>query len=154
MQKVTPFLWFDGKAEDAANFYVSVFKNSRILNITRIPSGPSEGNALVSFEIDGQKFTALDGGPHFQINPAISFVVDCQSQDEVDYFWDRLCEGGQPIQCGWLTDKYGVSWQIVPNVLPKLIGDEDRAKAVRVCNAMMGMIKLDIAALEAAAAAE
>jgi len=154
MQKIAPFLWFDGKAEEAANFYVSIFKNSKILNIARIPAGPSEGNALVSFEIEGQKFTALDGGPHFQINPAISFVVDCKTQDEVDYFWERLCEGGgEPIQCGWLTDRYGVSWQIVPSILPELIASDDHEKAVRVTNAMMEMIKLDIAALEAAAAA-
>jgi predicted 3-demethylubiquinone-9 3-methyltransferase (glyoxalase superfamily) len=153
MQKITPFLWFDGKAEEAANFYVSVFKNSKILNLTRLPSGPSEGKAIVSFEIEGQKFTALDGGPHFQINPAISFVVDCKTQDEVDYFWDRLCEGGQPVQCGWLTDKYGVSWQIVPSVLPELISSDDQEKSARVMNAMMEMIKLDISALEAAAAA-
>ena len=139
MQKITPFLWFDGRAEEAKRFYTSIFKNSKAAD------GPN-----AAFELDGVEFIAFDGGPHFKFNEAISLYVDCESQDEVDYFWERLGGGGQIKQCGWLTDKFGVTWQIVPSALPRLLKDPDRAKAGRVMQAMMKMKKLDIAELEAA----
>jgi predicted 3-demethylubiquinone-9 3-methyltransferase (glyoxalase superfamily) len=155
MQKITPFLWFDGNAEEAMNFYTSVFKNAKVGNISRYGEagpGPAGSVLTASFELEGLEFTALNGGPHFKFNEAISFHVACESQAEVDYFWDGLGAGGQIQQCGWLKDKFGVSWQIVPTALPRLLGNPDRAKANRVMQAMLEMKKLDIAALERAAA--
>jgi predicted 3-demethylubiquinone-9 3-methyltransferase (glyoxalase superfamily) len=152
MQKITPFLWFDHQAEAAMNFY-TVFKNSKAGNILRYgKSGPvPEGSVLTaSFELEGLQFTALNGGPQFPFTEAISLVVACESQDEVDHYWSKLSEGGQIQQCGWLKDRFGVSWQIVPTLLPKLLGDPDRDKANRVMQAMMQMQKLDIAKLQQA----
>jgi predicted 3-demethylubiquinone-9 3-methyltransferase (glyoxalase superfamily) len=155
MQKITPFLWFDGNAEEAMNFYTSVFKNAKVGNISRYgEAGPGAAGSVLtaSFELEGLQFTALNGGPHYKFSEAISFHVACESQEEVDYFWERLGAGGQIQQCGWLKDKFGVSWQIVPTALPRLLGNPDRAKANRVVQAMLQMKKLDIAALERAAA--
>ena len=155
MQKITPFLWFDGNAEEAMNFYTTIFRNAKVGSISRYGEagpGPAGSVLTASFELEGLQFTALNGGPHFQFNEAISFHVACESQAEVDYFWDRLGAGGQIQQCGWLKDKFGVSWQIVPTALPRLLGNPDRAKANRVMQAMLQMKKLDIAALEQAAA--
>jgi predicted 3-demethylubiquinone-9 3-methyltransferase (glyoxalase superfamily) len=160
MQKITPFLWFDNQAEEAVNFYVSIFRNSRITNIARYGddaakvSGRRQGSVMtVAFELDGQPFVALNGGPVFTFSPAVSFVVDCATQEEVDRLWDRLSAGGEPQQCGWLRDKYGVTWQIVPAVLGKLLSDPDAARAQRVMQAMLQMNKLDIGALKQAAGA-
>jgi predicted 3-demethylubiquinone-9 3-methyltransferase (glyoxalase superfamily) len=153
MQKITPFLWFDNQAEEAAEFYTSVFQNSRILNVTRYgePGPGPEGSVMtVAFELDGQEFTALNGGPVFKFTEAISFVVDCQSQEEVDFLWETLSEDGEKGQCGWLKDRYGVSWQIVPTVLDELLSDPDPEKARRVNEAMLQMTKLDIPALQKA----
>ncbi|MFN7990591.1 MAG: VOC family protein [Candidatus Micrarchaeia archaeon] len=157
MQKITPFLWFDGKAEEAAKFYVSVFKNSRIGTISRYDeegakaSGMPKGTAMVvTFRLDGQEFMALNGGPHFKFTEAISFMVDCKTQEEVDFFWEKLSEGGEEGQCGWLKDRYGLSWQIVPAVLGKLIADKDAEKSGRVMAAMLMMKKLDIKKLKKA----
>jgi len=153
VQKITPFLWFDKEAEEAMKFYTSIFKNSKIGNVSRYGDagpGPSGSVMTASFELEGLQFTALNGGPHFNFTEAISFHVDCASQEEVDYYWDRLGEGGHAVQCGWLKDKFGLSWQIVPSVLPKLLGDPDREKANRVMQAMLKMKKLDIAKLEEA----
>ena len=155
MQKITPFLWFDNQAEEAANFYVSIFKNSKIKHIARCGDagpGPKGSVMVVSFELDGVQFTALNGGPRFKFTEAVSFVVDCKSQEEVDHFWDKLSAGGQTQQCGWLKDKYGLSWQIVPTVLMELASDPDAAKSNRVMQAMMQMTKIDIAKLQQAAA--
>jgi predicted 3-demethylubiquinone-9 3-methyltransferase (glyoxalase superfamily) len=154
MQKITPFLWFDSQAEEAANFYTSVFKNSKITGVMRNGEGGpgAPGTALtVSFELEGQPFTALNGGPEYKFTPAISFYVDCHTQAEVDELWDKLLEGGAPDQCGWLRDRYGVSWQIIPSVLMELLQDPDAAKPQRVMAAMMQMVKIDIAELQAAA---
>lgn len=153
MPKITPFLWFDDQAEEAAQFYVSVFPNSKIGNVSRYgDAGPGpKGSAMtVSFELDGQAFTALNGGPVFKFSEAISFFVNCESQAEVDHYWDALCEGGQPGQCAWLKDRFGVSWQIVPTALPRLIGGPDPVKANRAMQAMLKMTKIDIAKLQAA----
>jgi predicted 3-demethylubiquinone-9 3-methyltransferase (glyoxalase superfamily) len=153
MQKITPFLWFDSQAEEAAAFYVSIFKNSRILGNTRfddVPEGPTEIVTVVRFELEGQAFTALNGGPMFQFTPAISFYVACETQAEVDYYWERLLEGGQPEQCGWLRDKFGVSWQIIPTALEALLLDPEPDKAKRVMDAMLKMEKIDITTLERA----
>ena len=155
MQKITPFLWFDTESEEAARFYTSVFPNSRIVEITRYgPAGPRpEGMVMtVSFELDGQKFVALNGGPEFTFNEAISFEVSCKTQEEVDRYWTTLSEGGEEGPCGWLKDKFGVPWQVVPAVLPELLGDPDQEKSQRVMQAMMGMKKIEIDALERAAA--
>jgi predicted 3-demethylubiquinone-9 3-methyltransferase (glyoxalase superfamily) len=155
MQKITPFLWFDKQAEQAAKFYTSVFKGSGILGIARYGKGsPGKPGSVmtVKFRILGQKFTALNGGPVFKFTPAISFVVHCRSQKEVDYYWQKLSMGGKKVQCGWLEDKYGVSWQIVPDVLIELLTGNDPAKAERVMKAMMKMVKLDIKLLQRAAA--
>jgi len=155
MQKITPFLWFDGNAEEAMNFYTSIFRNAKVGSISRYGEagpGPAGSVLTASFELEGLQFTALNGGPHFKFNEAISFHVACESQQEVDYFWERLGAGGQIQQCGWLKDKFGVSWQIVPTALPRLLGNPDRAKANRVMQTMLQMKKLDIAALERAAA--
>ena len=153
MQRITPFLWFDDQAEEAAELYTSVFENSRIRSITRYgKAGPGpEGSVMtVSFELEGLQFTALNGGPEFRFNEAISFVVDCQSQEEVDELWERLSEGGEEGPCGWLKDRFGVSWQIVPTVLPELLSDPDPEKAQRVTEAMLKMSKIDIGALKQA----
>jgi len=156
MQKITPFLWFDKEAEQAANFYVSVFKNSKIVKVTRYGDagpGPKGDVLVVAFEIEGQPFTALNGGPGFKFNESVSFVVHCKTQEEVDAFWSKLGDGGQPGQCGWLKDKYGLSWQITPDVLVELLNDPDPARSGRVMQAMMKMKKIDIAELKQAAAA-
>jgi predicted 3-demethylubiquinone-9 3-methyltransferase (glyoxalase superfamily) len=153
MQKITPFLWFDGKAEEAARFYTSVFKNSTMLSVSRFGEagpGPQGSVMTVAFELDGEKFVALNGGPTYTFSPAISFVVDCETQQEVDHYWERLSEGGEEVQCGWLKDKYGLSWQIVPTVLPELLQDKDPEKRKRVMAAMLKMVKLDIEALKRA----
>jgi predicted 3-demethylubiquinone-9 3-methyltransferase (glyoxalase superfamily) len=157
MQKITPFLWYDTQAEEAANFYVSIFKNSKVLSMTRCgDAGPGpKGSVLVAaFELEGQKFVALNGGPNFKFTEAVSFVVNCETQEEVDYFWEKLLEGGKESQCGWLKDKYGLSWQITPTILPKLLQDKDPEKANRVMQAMMKMIKIDIETLKRAAEGE
>jgi predicted 3-demethylubiquinone-9 3-methyltransferase (glyoxalase superfamily) len=154
MQKITPFLWFDGKAEEAAKFYVSVFKKSKLGQVTRYGDagpGPKGSVMTVSFELEGQQFIALNGGPHFTFSPAISFFVDCKTQQEVDALWEKLSAGGEQQMCGWLKDKYGVSWQIVPSVLGELLHDTDADTAKRVMQAMLKMRKLDIEGLKRAA---
>src|SRR5687768_3271943 len=155
MQKITPFLWFADLAEEAMNFYVSIFPNSKVNMVTRYGDagpGPKGSVMTASFELNGQTFTALNGGPHFTFNPAVSFVVPCDSQAEIDHYWEKLGAGGDPSaqQCGWLKDKYGLSWQIVPSVLSELVKG-DAARSNRVMQALMPMKKLDIAALERAA---
>ena len=153
MQKITPFLWFDGEAEEAANFYIAIFKNSKIVDTMRSgDAGPGpKGSVLgVTFALDGQEFIALNGGPMFKFSPAISFFVHCETQEEVDKFWNALSADGQKQQCGWLQDKYGVSWQIVPTVLDKMLRDPDSAKSSRVMKAMLQMQKLDIVGLKQA----
>jgi predicted 3-demethylubiquinone-9 3-methyltransferase (glyoxalase superfamily) len=153
VQKITPFLWFDGKAEEAVNFYVSIFKNSKILSVSRYGDagpGPKGTVMTAAFELDGQKFVALNGGPQFTFSPAISFVVNCETQQEVDDFWEKLSAGGKEVQCGWLQDKYGVSWQVVPRILPELLQDKNPEKTQRVMKAMMQMIKIDIKRLQQA----
>jgi len=153
-QKITTFLWFNDNAEEAANFYVSVFKNSKIRNIARYgESGPgAKGSVMtVDFELDGQRFTALNGGPTFKFTEAISLVVHCQTQQEIDYFWEKLSEGGEKVECGWLKDKYGLAWQITPDVLLELIQDPDEKKKDRVMKAMMTMKKIEIKPLLEAA---
>jgi len=152
-KQITPFLWFDDNAEEATNFYTSIFKNSKILSIKRYGDagpGPKGSVMTTSFELDGQEFVALNGGPRFKFTEAISFVVKCETQDDVDYYWDKLLEGGQPQACGWLKDKFGLSWQIVPNAFFKLVGDSDPEKVSRVMQAMLGMIKFDVAKLQEA----
>ena len=158
MQKITPFLWFDKQAEEAVEFYTSIFKNSRIGKIARYDaagekaSGRPAGSVMtVEFRLDGQEFIALNGGPHFKFNEAVSFVVNCKTQPELDRFWKQLSGGGKKVQCGWLKDKYGVSWQIVPTVLGELLSDKDAAKSQRVMQAMLRMVKLDIKKLKQAA---
>ena len=141
MQTVTPFLWFDGKAEEAMNFYLSVFKNSKVTNVA---PGPGGSVMSATFELDGQKFMALNGGPMFSFTPAVSFFVNCDTQQEVDELWDKLSAGGKKERCGWLKDKFGLSWQVVPSVLGKLLQDTDAAKRNRVVTAMLQMDKLDI----------
>ena len=154
-QKITTFLWFDNNAQEAVNFYVSVFKNSRVLNTTHYGdsgAGPKSKVMTVDFELDGQRFTALNGGPNFKFTEAISLVVNCESQQEIDYFWEKLSEGGgQTVECGWLKDKYGLSWQIVPAILWDLFQDGDQAKTDRIMKAVMTMKKLDIEGLKKAA---
>ncbi len=153
MQKITPFLWFDNQAEEAANFYVSIFKNSKILKIARhgeAGTGTQGDVMTVEFQLDGQKFVALNGGPRFKFTEAISFVVDCKTQQEVDEFWEKLSEGGEESMCGWLKDKYGLSWQIVPTVLTELLQDKDAKKSKRVMEAMLQMKKIDIKTLKKA----
>lgn len=158
MQKIHPCLWFDDQAEEAAKFYISIFKNSRIGKVTRYgeagsqAAGRPKGSVMtVSFELDGQELTALNGGPHFKFSEAISLVVNCETQKEVDDLWETLSKGGETQQCGWLKDKYGLSWQIVPNVLFELLLDKDAAKAERVMAAMLQMKKIDIRQLKQAA---
>jgi predicted 3-demethylubiquinone-9 3-methyltransferase (glyoxalase superfamily) len=153
MQKITPFLWFDTQAEEAANYYVSIFANSRILMVARYGEagpGPKGTVMTVSFEINGQQFTAINGGPQFTFSEAISFVVSCETQAEIDALWGKLSAGGKESRCGWLKDRYGLSWQLVPTVLPELLGDKDSARAQRAMQAMLKMGKLDIAALKRA----
>lgn len=154
MQTITPFLWFDNQAEEAANFYVSIFKNSAILNVSRYPEGgpaPAGSAMSVSFQLDGLEIQALNGGPMFRLTEAFSLYVNAGTQAEIDDLWEKLTSGGgEPSQCGWLKDKYGLSWQIVPPVLGELLGDPDPAKAGRVMEAMLAMTKIDIAALHAA----
>jgi predicted 3-demethylubiquinone-9 3-methyltransferase (glyoxalase superfamily) len=150
MPHITPFLWFDTQAEEAAEFYVSVFKNSRILDISRYGEagpGPAGSVLTVRFELGGQEFLALNGGPQFTFTEAISFLVDCETQEEVDHYWEKLSEGGEPGMCGWLKDRYGLSWQVTPSVLGRMLTDPDPAKANRVMQAMLQMNKIDIAAL-------
>jgi len=142
MHRITPFLWFDGKAEEAMHFYVSVFPNSKVLSVSPM---------TVSFELDGQRFHGLNGGPQYRFTEAVSFFVDCETQEEVDTYWNKLTAGGgQPGQCGWLKDRFGLSWQIIPKALGRLLGDKDRARAGRVLQAMLAMGKIDIAGLERA----
>jgi predicted 3-demethylubiquinone-9 3-methyltransferase (glyoxalase superfamily) len=158
MQKITPFLWFDGQAEDAVNFYTSLFKNSKIGRILRYTeeaaenSGRPVGSVLtIEFEIEGQKFVALNGGPLFKFNESVSFVINCETQEEVDYFWEKLtADGGEESQCGWLKDKFGLSWQVTPTMLIDMLHDKDPAKAERVMNAMLQMQKIEIPKLKAA----
>jgi predicted 3-demethylubiquinone-9 3-methyltransferase (glyoxalase superfamily) len=153
MQKITPCLWFDGRAEEAADFYVSVFKNSRIVSTTYFPEGsprPAGSVMTVEFVLDGEEYLALDGGPEFTFSPAVSFMAHCDTQEEVDELWEKLTDGGQEGQCGWLTDKFGVSWQVVPRALNGLLGGSDAAAARRAVTAMLGMKKLDIGELQRA----
>jgi predicted 3-demethylubiquinone-9 3-methyltransferase (glyoxalase superfamily) len=157
-QKIAPFLWFDNNAEEAMNFYTSVFPNSKVVTTSRYPKGAPapEGTLMTAtFELNGVEFTALNGGPHFKFTEAVSFVVKCADQKEVDYYWDKLtADGGTPSQCGWLKDKFGLSWQVYPPILGELLMDKDRAKANRVMAAMMQMTKIDIQKLKDAAAAK
>jgi predicted 3-demethylubiquinone-9 3-methyltransferase (glyoxalase superfamily) len=153
MQKITPFLWFDNQAEEAAHFYTSIFKNSKIGKISRngdAGPGPKGSVIVASFELNGQEFMALNGGPQFKFTEAISFVVNCETQDEVDFYWEKLSQGGQKSQCGWLKDKFGLSWQVVPSALGKLMSDPDPERSKRVMHAMLQMTKIDIATLERA----
>lgn len=153
LQKITPFLWFDTQAEEAANFYTSIFPNSKIVRVRRYGEagpGPADSAMTVEFQLEGQTFVALNGGPIFKFTEAVSFVVNCQTQHEVDSYWTKLSAGGTEVQCGWLKDKFGLSWQIVPSALPELLGGPDPKKAGRVMKAMMTMKKLDIGALQKA----
>ncbi len=153
MQKIVPFLWFDGQAEEAMNFYVSIFKNSKVGRVSRYgDAGPGLKGTVMSatFQLEGQDFYALNGGPQFKFTPAISLFVNCETQQEVDELWEKLSAGGRKDQCGWVQDKYGVSWQIIPTILGKLLGDKDAAKANRVMQAMMQMKKIDIKGLQQA----
>jgi len=147
MQKITPFLWFDGQAEEAMRFYVSVFQNSKILSVTPGPGGKAMS---VTCQIDGQQFYALNGGPMYTFTPAISFFVSCETQEEIDDLWGKLVDGGKEQQCGWLTDRFGLSWQIIPSTLGKMLGDEDSAKAGRVMTAMLQMVRMDVKRLQQA----
>jgi predicted 3-demethylubiquinone-9 3-methyltransferase (glyoxalase superfamily) len=155
MQKISPFLWFDHQAEEAANFYVSIFKDAKILKVARYPEGspgPAGSVMVVDFQIEGQDFIALNAGALFKFTEAISFVINCQTQEEVDYFWNKLtANGGQESQCGWLKDKYGLSWQVTPTILGELLADRNPKRAQRVMQAMLQMKKIDIAALKRAA---
>ncbi|MBB5776314.1 VOC family protein [Nonomuraea jabiensis] len=148
MQKITTFLWFDDQAEEAAGFYTSLFKDSRVLEVT---PGPTGAAMVVTFELAGQRFIALNGGPEFKFTEAISLYVDCDSQEEVDELWAKLTDGGEESQCGWLKDRYGLSWQIIPRRLQELIGDPDPERAQRAVKAMLGMGKIDVQGLEDAA---
>ena len=152
-QTITPFLWFNDNAEEAVNFYISIFKDSRVTDVTRYSDagpGPKGQVMTMSFELDGQQFTALNGGPQFKFTEAISFVVKCENQEEIDYYWDKLREGGQAHQCGWLKDKFGLSWQIVPAEIGKFFGGDDPQRTGRVMQVMMPMVKFDIAKLQEA----
>ena len=153
MQKIIPFLWFDGNAEEAVKFYTSIFKNSKVGDITRCGDagpGPKGSVLTVKFQIEGHEFMALNGGPHFKFTPAISFFVNCDTQEEVDELWEKLLAGGAAMQCGWLTDKFGISWQIIPKVLGEMLGDKDPQKSQRVMKAVMKMIKIDMEGLRRA----
>jgi predicted 3-demethylubiquinone-9 3-methyltransferase (glyoxalase superfamily) len=152
--KIKPNLWFDTEAEDAAAFYTSVFENSRIVNVTRYTeAGPRPAGTVmtVEFELDGQRFVAINGGPQFTFDEAVSFEIECETQDEIDYYWDRLSDGGKEGPCGWLKDKYGLSWQVVPTGMEQLFADPDPERARRAMQAVLGMSKLDIATLRSAA---
>jgi predicted 3-demethylubiquinone-9 3-methyltransferase (glyoxalase superfamily) len=153
MQKITPFLWFNNNAEEAVNFYISIFENSKILNISRYgEAGPGPKGTVMSatFELNGQEFMALNGGPHFSFSPAISLFVKCETQQEVDEFWEKLSAGGKKERCGWLTDKYGLSWQIIPTALGRMLQDKDPEKSKRVMKAMLQMDKIKIEGLKQA----
>lgn len=153
-QRITPNLWFDTEAEEAARFYTSVFENSRIVHVARYTdAGPRPAGSVVTveFELQGQRFIAINGGPEFEFNEAVSFLITCEDQDEVDYFWSRLCEGGEEGPCGWLKDKFGLSWQVVPKGAEEIFSDPDPERANRAMKAMLGMRKLDLAALQSAA---
>jgi predicted 3-demethylubiquinone-9 3-methyltransferase (glyoxalase superfamily) len=153
MQKITPFLWFDNQAEEAMNFYVSIFKNSKVLSITRYGEGgpgPKGTVMTATFQLDGQEFIALNGGPQFKFTEAISFSVNCETQEEVDELWEKLSEGGEKGRCGWLKDKYGLSWQVNPTVLGEMLQDKDPEKSKRVMQAMLQMDKIDIKTLKQA----
>lgn len=153
MQKITPFLWFDGNAEEAMNFYVSIFKNSKILSVSRYgEAGPGPKGTVMTgtFQLEGQQFIALNGGPQFSFTPAISLFVNCETQQEVDELWEKLSAGGEQGRCGWLKDKFGLSWQIIPAALTKLLSDPDPAKSKRVMQAMLQMNKIDIEGLSRA----
>lgn len=150
MQKITPFLWYDGKVEEAMSLYRSVFPSSRVVETA---PGPDGSMMSATFELEGQRLIAFNGGPHYRFTPAVSLYVQCETQAEVDEIWEKLLAGGgRPDRCGWLQDRFGLSWQIIPSILPKLLGDPDRAKAGRVMQAMLGMQKIDVGALERAAA--
>jgi predicted 3-demethylubiquinone-9 3-methyltransferase (glyoxalase superfamily) len=154
MPKITPNLWFDTEAEEAANYYISVFKNSRIVNIARYTeAGPRDAGTVmtVEFELDGQSFVGINGGPEFKFDEAVSFQITCETQDDVDYYWEKLTEGGEEGPCGWLKDRFGLSWQVVPTGMEELFSDPDPTRAERAMKAMFGMKKLDIAALRSAA---
>ncbi|HYS75788.1 MAG TPA: VOC family protein [Burkholderiales bacterium] len=151
MQKITPFLWFDDNAQEAANFYTSIFKNSKIGSVSRYGEagpGPKGSVMSVTFQLEGQEFIALNGGPHFKFSPAISFLVDCRTQEEVDQLWEKLSAGGEKQRCGWLKDKYGLSWQIIPTALGEMLNDKDAGKSARVMKAMLQMDKIDIKKLK------
>jgi predicted 3-demethylubiquinone-9 3-methyltransferase (glyoxalase superfamily) len=153
-QRITPNLWFDTQAEEAAAFYLSIFPNSRVVAVARYSEagpGPAGSVMTVEFELDGMAFVAINGGPQFPFTPAVSLQINCADQDEVDRYWERLTDGGSEVQCGWLTDRYGVSWQVVPPGMAEILGDPDPARAQRAVQAMFGMKKLDLAALRAAA---
>jgi predicted 3-demethylubiquinone-9 3-methyltransferase (glyoxalase superfamily) len=153
VQKITPFLWFNDNAEEAMNFYVSIFRNSRVGTITRhgeVGPGRNETVMIASFQLEGQEFVALNGGPHFTFTPAISFVVNCQTQEEVDEYWEKLSAGGEKSQCGWLKDKFGLSWQIFPVALREMLSDKDAGKSQKVMKALMQMKKLEIEKLRKA----
>jgi predicted 3-demethylubiquinone-9 3-methyltransferase (glyoxalase superfamily) len=153
-QKITPNLWFDTEAEEAAAFYVSIFKNARVVGVARYTeAGPRPAGTVmtVDFELDGQRFRGINGGPEFTFNEAVSFEITCADQEEIDYYWERLSEGGEEVQCGWLKDRYGVSWQVVPAGMEELFADPDPQRAERAMKAMLGMVKLDLAALYRAA---
>jgi len=152
--KIKPFLWFDDQAEEAAGFYTSVFRNSKIGRVARFPEGsprPAGMAMTVEFELEGQPFVALNGGPEFRFNEAVSFAVACKDQQEIDYYWDKLTAGGKPVQCGWLSDRFGLSWQIVPKAMDEYFSGKDPKRAERVMQAMLKMVKLDIGKLEEAA---
>ena len=153
-QRITPFLWFNNQAEEAVKFYTSIFKNSKAGAVTHYPEGtpgPAGTVMTVAFQLDGQEFVALNGGPQFPFTEAVSFVVNCDNQKEIDYYWQKLSAGAKEVQCGWVKDKFGVSWQIVPTILGELVSDKDRAKAQRVMHALLKMVKLDIKKLQEAA---
>jgi predicted 3-demethylubiquinone-9 3-methyltransferase (glyoxalase superfamily) len=153
-QKIVPNLWFDTEAEEAAEFYISVFPNSRIVNVTHYTeAGPREAGMVltVEFELDGQRFVGINGGPDFKFDEAVSFEIKCETQEEIDYFWERLTDGGAESQCGWLKDRFGLSWQVVPTGMEELFADPDPARAERAMRAMLKMVKIDIAALRSAA---
>ena len=153
MQKITPFLWFDNQAEEAASFYTSIFKNSKVVSVTRysdVGPGPKGSVMTVAFVLDGQEFVGLNGGPRFKFCEAISFVVNCKTQEEIDDLWEKLSEGGKKVECGWLKDKYGVSWQIVPTVLSEMLQDKDAERSQRVMKALFQMKKIDIEGLKKA----
>jgi predicted 3-demethylubiquinone-9 3-methyltransferase (glyoxalase superfamily) len=153
VQNIVPFLWFNDQAEEAMNYYVSIFKNSKILNVTRYGEnepGPKGTVKSASFQLDGQEFNALNGGPLYTFSPAISFMVNCQTQEDVDHYWEKLSEGGEQQPCGWLKDKFGLSWQVIPIILGQLLGDQNPVKAQRVMQAILKMGKIDIATLKQA----